>query len=520
MSADSSRASRGVSSGVRSVSVVIPTYNNLALLRECLRSVRSLEYPSDKLEVVVVDNGSGDGTYRVVHAPELGMRCVRLEHNTGFAAACNRGAADSNGDYVAFLNDDALADPQWLNQMFEALDDAEPSTVCVASRIVSRDGTEIEFNGASSNLFGVGRPRSVWGWPDAPQPPGKGSPLLFASGGAMLIHRRTFLDVGGFDPSFFAYFEDVDLGWRLWVLGHRVVYAPDAVVRHIGGATGTRQPAHRRYTLWECNSLATVLKNYESGNMERLLSGALLLLYKRALLAAGDAIDRKDYELGGPKDNNPANVERLPRVSVAHLAAIDRFNSLLPRLMEERRRIQAARVRPDREILPLMGRLWEPQFAGSEYAAASRQLADALDLYDLIAEALPNRVLVLAGPSGDEAARLAGALAGEFLVALARPEAGVAHAWSLQDGYTLHTLAPDAPELSALMRHADAVLAFPGALAGAPPEGVDAPIVSVDTALAGGALYDVHLQSEDLDSVREFCRRPARRYASARTHLT
>ena len=105
----------------------------------------------------------------------------------------------------------------------------------------------------------------------------------------MLIHRDTFLEVGGFDPSFFAYFEDVDLGWRLWLLGYRVVYAPDAVVRHIGGATGRRSSEHRRYTLWECNTLATIIKNYEGGNMEKILTAALLLQYKRALLSTGDA---------------------------------------------------------------------------------------------------------------------------------------------------------------------------------------------------------------------------------------
>lgn len=492
----------------RSVSVVIPTYNNLSLLRECLRSVRALDYPTDKFEVTVVDNGSSDGTYKAVHSPETGVRCVRLEQNTGFAAACNRGAAESSGDYVAFLNDDALADPQWLNRMFEALDEAGSNTVCVASRILSRDGKEIEFNGASSNLFGVGRPRSVWGWPDAPQPPGKGSPLLFASGGAMLIHRRIFLDVGGFDPSFFAYFEDVDLGWRLWVLGHRVVYAPSAVVRHIGGATGTRQPAHRRYTLWECNSLATVLKNYEAGNMERLLSCALLLLYKRALLAAGDAFDPQHYSLTGPKDDNPTNTERLPRISVAHLAAIDRFNSQLPRLMEERRRIQSARARPDREILPLLGRLWEPQFAGSEYAAASRQLAAALDLYGITAEGSPNRVLILTSPSDDETAQLASSLSDDFLVALVTLQEGAAHTSHLDEGYTHHTLAPAAPEIQALARQADAVLLIGGALPAGLTSGIDTPLVFVGTVDGTNLPGAARFSTTNFEALRQFCRRP------------
>jgi hypothetical protein len=322
--------------------------------------------------------------------------------NIGFAAACNRGAAEASGEYVAFLNDDAIAEPGWLRGLFAGLHAGGPGTVCAASHIRSHDGREVEFSGASANLFGVGRPRSVWGWPDSRELPTDGSPLLFASGGAMLIHRRTFLDAGGFDPNFFMYFEDVDLGWRLWVLGHRVVYAPNAVVRHVGGASGSRAGAHRRYTLWECNSLATILKNYESGNMERLLSAGLLLLYKRALLSAGDAFDPTDYRLGGPPDTNKANVERVPRVSVAHLAAIDRFNALLPHFMEERARIQSRRVRTDAEILPLLGRTYEPQFAGAEYADASRALASGLRLYDITSTAAPNRVLILASPTEPE----------------------------------------------------------------------------------------------------------------------
>lgn len=508
MNGNSPTTTKDGASPERTVAIVIPTHNNLRLLRECLRSVRALDYPADRLETIVVDNGSIDGTFAAVHAPQEGVRCLRVERNTGFAPACNCGAAEASAEYVAFLNDDALADPQWLNELFSALDSGGEGAVCAASRIISRDGKQIEFNGASSNLFGVGRPRSVWGWPDAPTPPGHAGPLLFASGGAMLIHRRTFLDVGGFDPNFFAYFEDVDLGWRLWVLGYRVVYAPGAVVRHIGGATGTRQPAHRRYTLWECNSLATVLKNYEGGNMQRLLSGALLLLYKRALLASGDDFDPRDYSLAGPKDTNSLNIERLPRVSVAHLAAIDRFNSLLPAFMEERRRIQSARVRSDREILPMLGRLWEPQFAGEAYTEASGQLAAALDLYNITSPALPNRVLVLAGSGDGEAQEVAGALGEGFLVALASLQPGAPHSWSRERSYIRHTLAPDAAEVHALAQQADAVVVFPSALQIGLPSDLATPVALIGSADAGRLKVAVRLDRADLEALRLFCRRP------------
>jgi GT2 family glycosyltransferase len=223
-----------------SISVVIPTYNNLSLLLECLESVQKLDYPRDLLEVLVVDNASSDRTPDVIADRFPHVRLVRLESNTGFAPACDRGALEAKGQFVAFLNNDAVVAPNWLTALVTVLKAGEEGTVCAASRILSRDGNETEYSGAASNLFGAGRPESVWGWPDLPTPPTTGTPVLFASGGAMLIHRDTFLEVGGFDPEYFAYFEDVDLGWRLWVLGYRVVYAPDAVVRHLCGATGKR----------------------------------------------------------------------------------------------------------------------------------------------------------------------------------------------------------------------------------------------------------------------------------------
>jgi hypothetical protein len=325
----------------------------------------------------------------------------------------------------------------------------------------------------------------------------------------MLVHRRTFLDVGGFDPRFFAYFEDVDLGWRLWVLGHKVVYAPNAVVRHIGGATGSRSPAHRRYALWECNSLATVLKNYESGNMERILMAALMLLYKRALLSAGDSFRPEEYELTAPPDTNAANVERLPRISVAHLAAINRFNALLPHFMQERRRIQRERVRPDSEILPLLGRLWEPQFAGKEYADAARQLAAALDLYGITRQAAPNRVLIVApNEQRYEAYDLAHKLQQDTRVTLAIVDPERAIEPVAADGITVHALAPGDPALSGLIQQADAILVLAGAARLNDLRDANAPIAFVgapSSDLLPGALS---FPSADDPALVTFCLKP------------
>jgi GT2 family glycosyltransferase len=489
------------------ISVVIPTYNNLSLLLECLDSVHKLDYPRDQLEVIVVDNASSDRTPETVTNRYPNVRVIQLDTNTGFAPACDRGAQEAAGDYVAFLNNDAVVSPDWLTALLDALHAGEDGTVCAASRILSRDGEDTEYSGASSNLFGAGRPESVSGWPDLPAPPTTGTPILFASGGAMLIRRDTFLEVGGFDPSYFAYFEDVDLGWRLWVLGYRVVYAPTAVVRHIGGATGKRAGIHRRYTLWESNSLATIIKNYEEGNMERILSAALLLEYKRALLAAGDSVDPADYLLTSPPDTNASNLDRLPKVSVAHLAGVTRLNAMIPHIMQERRRIQSLRKRPDSEILPLLGRAYEPQFAGTPYADAALALYSTLDLYSITAQGSPNRVLLVGTPTDlPDLERVARRLKDYLLIAIALISPGQQESLATESGYTLHHLTPTSSQLTTLLSRSDAIIATPSALTLAPLLDTTAPLATWGD--IGTLPRAIRLQSPDDPALLNFCLSP------------
>ena len=482
--------------------VVIPTHNNVALLVECLQAVERLDYPPSLLEIVVVDNGSTDHTRERVARRFPGVRIVAFDTNSGFAVACNRGADVATGEYVAFLNNDAIPDSQWLNAMLAAMEAGPAGTVCAAARIVSRDGTEVEYDGAGSNIFGAGRPHSTWGWPGMPEPASTGSPVLFASGGAMLIERAAFLEAGGFDPGFFAYFEDVDLGWRLWILGRTVVYAPDAIVRHIGGATGRRAGAHRRYTLWESNSLATVIKNFETGNMEKILAAALMLEYKRALMAAGDAVKLPEYALTAPKDTNRANVERLPKVSVAHLVAIDRLNSMLPHLMKERARLQAMRRRSDNEILPLLGRLYTPQFAGREYAEAAAKVAEAAGLFGLTDPILPPRVLLLAtGDSASAEKSLADSLASHFSVAVVVPVGAPA----MTGLFTTHTASQGSPLITSLVEGADVVLAFGDAWRTEDLARAGTPVAVIDQGGGSGSLRT--FAPGQVDEIVDFCRR-------------
>jgi GT2 family glycosyltransferase len=452
------------------ISIVVPNMSGMEHLPECFASLAAADYPLDRQEWILSDNGSRDESLDFIRREYPRTRIVDNGGNIGFARGCNAGAQAATGEYVVFLNNDTRVDPGWLHGYLSALA-RDPEAVCAASYMRSWDDTESDFNGSTANLFGVGRQQAMVGWPDCPAGPGEGDPLLFACGGAMLIRRDVFLAVGGFDPSFFIYFEDVDLGWRLWVLGHRVVFAPRSIVYHKeGGTTGAkRAPSHRRYLFFEANTLCAVFKNYAGEAENRVLPAALLLELQRALLAAGDAVDPEHYRLGGSEgDAGPANGHpaALPPMTVAHLLAMRRLDESLPHLVAERASIQAARRRPDSAILPLFRRPFQPQFAGARYSDAMRRLAAALDLYPLVAEAAPSRVLLLSPPAGPDQARasaLQSILNSEFLVQTATSTAANG-GWTLPappvsraDGFP----PPTTPELAAT---ADLLLAVGAAL--------------------------------------------------------
>ena len=134
-------------------------------------------------------------------------------------------------------------------------------------------GEKIDFKSSGVNFHGFGFQPSY----GKPYKPDELAPrdILFACGGSMLIDRKIFLEIGGFDPEYFAFFEDVDLGWRLWLLGYRVTLTPTAITYHRHHGTAGSMSAHRTYVLYERNALYTIYKNYEESHVHKILSAAL-----------------------------------------------------------------------------------------------------------------------------------------------------------------------------------------------------------------------------------------------------
>lgn len=266
---------------VERLSVLVVSWNGREHLESCLPTLVAQRVPGVEVELLVLDNGSTDGSAGFVRERHPEAHVVESEANLGFAGGVNRLAGLATGDALALVNNDTRAEEGWAERLVERYEASPADVAAVAGRIVDWEGERLDFGRGVATFDGhafpldQGRPLGAVRLPEA------GEELLFGCGGNLLVGRQAFLAAGGFDPRFFAYLEDVDLGWRLWARDQRVVAAPDAVVRHRLSATSARLGNRRRGFLFERNALWTVLKNLEPGLRERLLPAILLTYLSR-----------------------------------------------------------------------------------------------------------------------------------------------------------------------------------------------------------------------------------------------
>ena len=215
-------------------SIIIPHMNGKDLLRDCLNALRRQTF-SD-FEVLIVDNGSTDGSqeFARTHYPEA--RVIELGRNYGFTGACNRGREASQGEFVILLNNDTEADPNWLAEVVAAFR-RHPQAGIVASKMLLFDERD-RFHTAGDfyRLDGVPGNRGVW-QTDTGQY-NKEERVFSACGGAAAYRRAMLEEIGFLDDDFFFSCEDVDMGWRANLAGWQTIYAPTAVVYHKLKATG------------------------------------------------------------------------------------------------------------------------------------------------------------------------------------------------------------------------------------------------------------------------------------------
>ncbi len=257
--------------GCRST-IIIPNYNGMAYLENCLASLRG-----EPARVIVVDNGSTDGSRELVQEKFPKVRLISLDRNYGFCRAVNRGMEASETTYVILLNNDTEAQTGFVKALEKAMDGDE-RVFSGAARMVRMDApSRIDDAGdyycALGWAFAAGRDKPAENY-DAPRE------IFSACGGACIYRRRILQKIGMLDENHFAYLEDVDLGYRARLYGFRNLYVPGAVVRHAGSASsGSRYNAFKA-ELTARNSVYLAYKNMPPGqmllNLPFLLAGFLI----------------------------------------------------------------------------------------------------------------------------------------------------------------------------------------------------------------------------------------------------
>ena len=214
------------------VSVIIVAYQSKPVLARCLIQLKAQTFTD--FEIILADNGSVDGAAKAAAKTDRSLVFLDNGQNLGFAEANNRAARAAKGQWLALLNPDAFAEPDWLERLMAATQ-AFPDTAAFTSlQVAADDPTLLDGAGDAMTLIGLPyrmgyrRPRPV------AIPAGE---VFSPCGAAMLVRRDVFVGMGGFEPRFFAYCEDMDFGYRLRLAGGRTRLVPDAIVAHVGSST-------------------------------------------------------------------------------------------------------------------------------------------------------------------------------------------------------------------------------------------------------------------------------------------
>lgn len=380
------------------VSVVVLNYKGADDTIVCLQALQALDWPAERLEILCIDNASADGSIDRIREAVPGVRVVDSGANRGFAGGCNVGAALATGEFLAFVNNDARPDPRWVAAAVAQFE-GSPQIACVASKVLDWDGQHIDYVDGSLTWYGMGYKRETERPDDGSYDTGRD--VLFGTGSGVLFRAEVFREVGGFDESFFMFFEDVDLGWRLNLLGHRVRYVPESIVFHKHHASIDNYGRFREAYLLERNALLSMYKNYDEESLAHCLAPAMALAVRRSV--ARTDLDARMLDLQVRPGGDDVESVLVPKMALTGPLAIDYFVAQFPALAERRAVIQRCRRRSDEELFPLFRQALEPAYPYPAYVEAHRHLAEAFGVREHFARR--RQVCVITGePLGERMA--------------------------------------------------------------------------------------------------------------------
>jgi GT2 family glycosyltransferase len=280
------------------VAVIILHYKGLKILTDCLESLLSSDY--ENFDIFLVDNGSADDSIQCVRMKygnlinSRKLRVLVIRENLGFVGGNNFAlrhvVVDAKYKYAVLLNDDTVVDSEWLTELVKTAE-KDPSVGALQPKLVSlRKPSFFEYNGACGGML------DVYGVPfcrgrifDVEEEDrgqyDKTTEMFWASGAAMFLRVEAVKKTGMLDEMFYAHMEEIDLSWRLRLLGYKIFCVPSSVVHHVGGATEIKD----KFFLKNRNNLMVMIKNYSISRLLRYFLGRVIL----------DALSALFFVLGG-----------------------------------------------------------------------------------------------------------------------------------------------------------------------------------------------------------------------------
>jgi len=312
------------------VAVLIVTYNSAPFLRDCLNSIAEQAYKD--FETIIIDNGSTDGSAELVEREFPWVRVIRNSENLGFARGVNVGLQKClDRDYVVLLNPDTRVDSNWLAELVRVADGDDRIGVCT-SLVFSYDGREIAHSGGCIlnlplGIMGGYRPNEEQLRERRP------FKVFYASGSSIIIRSQLLREIGLFDQSYFAYYEDVDLCWRALLRGYRIVCNPRSIAYHYesGSMMALRDLLRTEYHK-EKNILATYYTNL---GLASLLLLTPLFLVLRPLVNIWFSL---------------LLFRASSKILYSRLRGVGEFFRDMSYYAEKRRKVQAVRQRSDTQV--------------------------------------------------------------------------------------------------------------------------------------------------------------------------
>lgn len=256
------------------VSVIIVNWNGKRYLERCLSSLEKNKYKPEKMEIIIVDNNSSDGSVEFVRKFFPDVFVLKLDKNYGFAGGNNRGVRFAKGKYIVFLNNDTQVTKEWLSELVQA-STKHSASICTSKTLFMENCKVVQFGGGKFTTNGRGYSVAI-GKKDRDE---AGCVYTgYPCAASMLIKKDVFLRLGEFDEDYFATLDDTDLGWRAWLYGYKVLYCPTSIVYHVtGGTAGRGRISPLKAFHGTKNALMNLLKSLEPKNL--LLGVVLALIY-------------------------------------------------------------------------------------------------------------------------------------------------------------------------------------------------------------------------------------------------